>query len=211
MTSRTPRVLRVLLLPLVLVFLAVSGVSASPPPMPDAASDGLAQAADVSGQTVPVRVSLVEDEESVDTDDELGDEGDEESSDEEGEGLPDDEDEGEAGDDGVEALVGENHGAAVSLAAHECPPNAEHGACVREVARANHGHEVNAEDTVATDDDGSDEGGDTQASRGSRGKTTATSKKPAHAGTGSGRARAEQSAGGRGQGGARGRGEGKPH
>jgi hypothetical protein len=45
-----------------------------------------------------------------------------------------DEDEGEAGEHP------DNHGAAVSQAAHDTPPGPGHGKAVSEVARDNHGH-----------------------------------------------------------------------
>jgi len=55
-----------------------------------------------------------------------------------------------------------NHGAAVSQAAHECPPGPEHGPCVRKVARSDAGKrpkdeapvdESSVDDPDATDDD----------------------------------------------------------
>jgi hypothetical protein len=48
----------------------------------------------------------------------------------------------EPSDEADEPDAGErpdNHGAAVSEAAHTCPPGPEHGACVREVARSDAG------------------------------------------------------------------------
>jgi hypothetical protein len=79
-------------------------------------------------------------------------------------------------DDGAEAPEEgpvDNHGAAVSQAAHECPPGPEHGPCVREVARDNAGQQRKAADDAVDDEgeespdgdgDTSDEGDTTEGS-----------------------------------------------
>ena len=52
------------------------------------------------------------------------------------------------------AVHPDNHGAAVSEAAHTCPPGPEHGACVREVAQSDAGKDHGTTDQVDGSDDG---------------------------------------------------------
>jgi hypothetical protein len=71
-------------------------------------------------------------------------------------GTPDDgETDGDVTDDGAapESADVDNHGAAVSAAAHECPPGPEHGPCVREVAHSDAGKKAKGGDDETTDDE----------------------------------------------------------
>jgi hypothetical protein len=63
------------------------------------------------------------------------------------------------GDTVADDVAVENHGAAVSQAAHECPPGPEHGPCVREVAQSDVGKGPKGGDE-STGDDESVEAGD---------------------------------------------------
>ena len=96
---------------------------------------------------------------------------------------PDDGDDGD--DDGVEpdnteappATHPDNHGAAVSQAAHECPAGPEHGACVREVARdkgddapSGEGEDAPVEDETRTAAPGNNGNGNGKGNGGGNGK-----------------------------------------
>ena len=79
-------------------------------------------------------------------DDVVVDEGDVDT--DEGAGEEVDGDRPEADDEEVWA----NHGAAVSDAAHNCPPGPEHGACVSEVARSDAGKPAHAQKDAEADE-----------------------------------------------------------
>jgi hypothetical protein len=104
--------------------------------MPDAAAKGLERAADVSGKTVPVAAPAAGADRDEDAD--------------EAEDAPADETDQPEADEAEDAQAAEhpdNHGAAVSAAAHADTPAgfANHGQYVRSVATANHGHASDAE------------------------------------------------------------------
>lgn len=67
------------------------------------------------------------------------------------------------GDTSADDAAVDNHGAAVSQAAHDCPPGPEHGPCVREVAHSDIGKGPKGDDESTAEDE-SVEAGDSDGS-----------------------------------------------
>jgi hypothetical protein len=99
--------------------------------------------------------------------------------------APEDEDVAEEGDDAAGPPEG-THGAAVSAAAHECPPGPEHGPCVAAVASSKAKAKA-GDDAETGDDDADGEGGGRPEGVGEQGQGRGRGGPPAERGQGGGR------------------------